>query len=82
MWIACLVYSIGVVVQISSQHAWAQYAAGRLIGGLGVGSLSVVVPMYQAETSPAVIRGILTATYQLFITLGILIAYCVSSYPT
>lgn len=77
MWAACLVYSIGIIVQISSNHTWAQYGIGRLIGGLGVGSLSVVVPMYQAETAPAVIRGTLTATYQLFVTFGILAAYCV-----
>jgi MFS family permease len=79
MWGACLIYSVGIVVQISSSHTWAQYAVGRLIGGLGVGSLSVAVPMYQAETAPAAIRGTLTATYQLFVTLGILIAYCVSA---
>ncbi|KAF8346400.1 general substrate transporter [Amanita rubescens] len=30
------------------------------------------------ETAPANIRGTLTATYQLFITLGILTAYCIS----
>lgn len=33
---------------------------------------------YQAETAPTQIRGTLTATYQLFITLGILVAYCIA----
>lgn len=33
--------------------------------------MSVLVPMYQSESSPAVIRGMLVASYQLFITLGI-----------
>ncbi|KAG1748126.1 hypothetical protein EDB19DRAFT_1905180 [Suillus lakei] len=50
----------------------------RFIGGLGVGALSAAVPMYQAETAPPQIRGTLTATYQLFITFGILVAYCIS----
>ncbi|EKM51398.1 uncharacterized protein PHACADRAFT_263484 [Phanerochaete carnosa HHB-10118-sp] len=74
----CVVFIVGVIVQIASAHAWAQFAVGRLISGLGIGALSAAVPMYQAETAPPQIRGSLTATYQLFITLGILVAYCIS----
>ncbi|KAJ3488583.1 hypothetical protein NLI96_g2731 [Meripilus lineatus] len=74
----CVVFIVGVIVQIASEHAWAQFAVGRLISGLGVGALSAAVPMYQAETAPPQIRGTLTATYQLFITFGILVAYCIS----
>ncbi|KAF8876788.1 general substrate transporter [Gymnopilus junonius] len=55
-----------------------QIAIGRLVSGLAVGALSAAVPMYQAETAPTQIRGTLTATYQLFITLGILVAYCIA----
>ena len=75
----CIIFMVGVIIQISSTHQWAQFAVGRLISGLGVGALSSAVPMYQAETAPPPIRGSLTATYQLFITLGILVA-CESSY--
>ncbi|PCH34606.1 general substrate transporter [Wolfiporia cocos MD-104 SS10] len=78
MSVECLVFAIGVVVQITSEHEWAQFAVGRLVSGLGIGSLSAAVPMYQAETAPSQIRGTLTATYQLFITFGILVAYCIS----
>lgn len=74
----CCVFIIGVIVQITSEHTWAQFAVGRLISGLGIGALSAAVPMYQAETAPPQIRGTLTATYQLFITFGILVAYCIS----
>ncbi|PPJ51682.1 hypothetical protein CBER1_08748 [Cercospora berteroae] len=62
---------IGTVIEISSQSAWYQFALGRLVNGLGIGALSVLVPMYQSESSPAIIRGVLVASYQLFITLGI-----------
>ncbi len=43
---------------------------GRIITGLGVGSLSAAVPVYQAETVPRQLRGTLIATYQLMITFG------------
>ncbi|KAI0050085.1 general substrate transporter [Auriscalpium vulgare] len=78
MQIEALVFCVGVIVQIVTKSSWAQFAVGRLIAGLGVGALSAAVPMYQAETAPPQIRGAMTATYQLFITLGILVAYCIS----
>ncbi|KIY46426.1 hypothetical protein FISHEDRAFT_47344, partial [Fistulina hepatica ATCC 64428] len=53
---------------------WQQYAVGHLISGLGVSALSVAVPMCQAETISAQIHDSLAATYQLFITFGILVA--------
>ncbi len=49
---------------------------GRWTAGLGVGALSLMVPMYQAETAPRHIRGALISTYQLFITFGIFLASC------
>ena len=78
MTVECGVFMVGVLIQILSFSSWRQFAVGRLISGLGVGSLSAAVPMYQAETAPPQIRGTLTATYQLFITFGILVAYCIS----
>jgi len=74
----CCLFIIGVVIQMTSFHVWIQFALGRLVSGFAVGALSAAVPMYQAETAPAQIRGTLTATYQLFITFGILVAYCIS----
>lgn len=62
---------VGTIIEISSSSAWFQFAIGRLVTGISIGSLSVVVPMYQSESAPAIIRGILVSTYQLFITLGI-----------
>lgn len=62
---------VGTVIEISSETAWYQFAIGRLVNGLGIGALSVLVPMYQSESSPARIRGVLVSSYQLFITLGI-----------
>ncbi|EIN09409.1 general substrate transporter [Punctularia strigosozonata HHB-11173 SS5] len=78
MMLACLVYMVGLIIQLSASHAWVQYAMGRMVGGFGVGTLSVVVPMYQGEMSLPQIRGTVTAMYQLFVTFGILLANCVS----
>lgn len=77
MSIECVVFIIGVIIQVTAMNAWYQIAIGRLVAGLGVGALSAAVPLYQAETAPKAIRGSLTATYQLFITAGILVAYAI-----
>ncbi|PHH85948.1 hypothetical protein CDD83_10947 [Cordyceps sp. RAO-2017] len=74
--IGALVIGIGFVVQIASVRAWYQLMIGRFIAGLGVGALSLLVPMYQAETAPPWIRGAMVCAYQLFITLGIFLAAC------
>jgi len=68
---------IGTVLEIASTNHWAQFAVGRFVGGIGIGSLSVAVPMYQSECAPRAIRGILISSYQLFITLGIWLGYMV-----
>ncbi|CAJ2510638.1 Uu.00g062630.m01.CDS01 [Anthostomella pinea] len=68
---------VGTIIEISSDQAWYQFAIGRLVTGISIGALSVVVPMYQSESSPAIIRGILVSTYQLFITFGIWTSYMV-----
>lgn len=47
----------------------------RLIGGLGVGMLSAVIPTYIAEISPAAYRGTFISFYQVFVVIGIFIAY-------
>ena len=47
----------------------------RIIGGTGIGIASMLSPLYIAEISPARLRGGLISTYQLAITIGILMAY-------
>ncbi|KAL9480237.1 hypothetical protein ACSS6W_005023 [Trichoderma asperelloides] len=74
--LASFVVGAGFVIQIASITAWYQLMIGRFISGLGVGALSLLVPMYQAETAPAWIRGAMVCAYQLFITMGIWLAAC------
>jgi MFS transporter, SP family, xylose:H+ symportor len=50
----------------------------RIIGGIGVGLASMVVPMYIAEIAPANKRGALVAYNQLAIVIGIVVVYFVN----
>lgn len=47
----------------------------RIIGGVGIGVVSIVSPIYISEVSPAKVRGTLVSLYQLAVTMGFLLAY-------
>ncbi|WP_339921977.1 sugar porter family MFS transporter [uncultured Cyclobacterium sp.] len=47
----------------------------RIIGGAGIGMVSIVSPMYISEVAPSAIRGSLVSLYQLAITIGFLGAF-------
>ena len=49
--------------------------AYRIVGGIGIGIVSIVSPIYISEVSPARIRGTLVSLYQLAVTAGFLLAY-------
>jgi SP family sugar:H+ symporter-like MFS transporter len=56
----CVILMAGVTVQITAPvPKWYQVVVGRWVTGLGVGALSLLVPMYQAESGPRHIRGAL-----------------------
>jgi len=42
---------------------------------MGVGSLAMIVPIYNSEVSPPEVRGALVALQQLAITFGIMISF-------
>lgn len=60
--------SLGLLTATS----FGQYVLWRIIGGLGIGSASIVAPMYIAEIAPALVRGRLVVFYQFGIVTGIL----------
>lgn len=74
IFIAGLVFSVGIVSWALAGSVTA-LIAGRVILGLGIGIVSVSVPIYLAEISPARIRGRIGALTQLMIASGILLSY-------
>ncbi len=69
-----LICSIGTALPAS----FTSFIIYRIIGGLGVGIASMVVPMYIAEIAPAEKRGALVAYNQLAIVIGITVVYFVN----
>lgn len=43
----CGIFCVGIIVQICATYKWYQIMMGRWVAGLGVGALSLLVPMYQ-----------------------------------
>lgn len=73
----CGIYIVGVILQTAS-HGWGLLVAGRLIAGIGVGFESAIVILYMSEICPKKVRGALVAGYQFCITIGLLLAACVT----
>ncbi|KAF6820764.1 glucose transporter rco-3 [Colletotrichum sojae] len=67
------VFSFGGIFQVCA-HDIPMLLVGRFFAGVGVGSISVLVPVYQSEMAPKWIRGTLVCAYQFSITIGLLSA--------
>ncbi|TEY84268.1 hypothetical protein BOTCAL_0018g00450 [Botryotinia calthae] len=75
---AGIVFNFGVVLQTAST-ALPMFIAGRFFAGFGVGLISALIPLYQSETAPKWIRGVIVGCYQLAITIGLLLAAVVDN---
>jgi len=83
LWLMAVLFLVSAVGCALTPHdaTWGPHLLGwfRFIGGLAIGGVSVVVPLYIVEVSPGKYRGRLVAMNQLNIVFGILISY-VSNY--
>ncbi|TFK66213.1 general substrate transporter [Pluteus cervinus] len=71
---ACAVFCIGSWFQCAAQSLGDLFV-GRAIGGIGVGALSMLAPLYMAEISPPEVRGSLMALEQFSIVLGVVFGF-------
>ncbi|KAL3477094.1 general substrate transporter [Aspergillus californicus] len=74
VYVGCLLFTIGAILQGAS-YSIAQMSVGRLVVGFGVGSASMVVPLYIAEIAPTKARGRLIGLNNMSITGGQVISY-------
>jgi MFS transporter, SP family, arabinose:H+ symporter len=69
-----VMFVLAAVVSASA-HGIATLLAGRLLSGFGIGAVLVAGPMYIAEISTPAQRGRMVTCQQLFIVLGIALAF-------
>lgn len=74
--LGCVLFAVGLIIQIASQYSWVQFMVGRIVTGLSIGWISAAVPLYNSEIMPRQIRGAMVGTYQFCVTIGILLSYC------
>ncbi|KAL0955572.1 hypothetical protein HGRIS_001810 [Hohenbuehelia grisea] len=74
IFLACVVFCIGSFFQCAAQ-SFKHIFIGRAIGGIGVGALSMLSPLYMAEISPPEVRGSLMALEQFAIVLGVVFGF-------
>ncbi|KZF24347.1 putative MFS monosaccharide transporter [Xylona heveae TC161] len=77
VFIAVCVFLVGSALQTGAVD-YAMLVIARLIGGLGIGTLSTVTPLYISEISPPEIRGALLVLEELSIVSGIVIAFWIT----
>jgi sugar porter (SP) family MFS transporter len=67
------VFILGASIQTASPEMWVMWL-GRVFSGMGIGMLSMCVPVYIAECAPEHVRGKMGTLWQIAVTAGILIA--------
>jgi SP family arabinose:H+ symporter-like MFS transporter len=65
-------------VAVASAGSLALFIAARFVGGIAVGGVSLLSPLYVAEIAPASVRGRLGALYQMLIVVGIIVSYMIN----
>ena len=79
MIISAVLFSVSAIWCAFSAN-FNQLAVARIIGGIGIGVVSIVSPLYISEVAAAQYRGRLVSLYQVAVTVGFLGAYIANYY--
>ncbi len=71
---ASIIFALGAVLT-GAAPTTAFLSISRIILGIAIGVSSFTVPLYIAEISPTKIRGAMVSSFQLMITIGIVVSY-------
>ncbi|GAQ07044.1 sugar transporter STL1 [Aspergillus lentulus] len=75
--VAVIIFTIGSILQTAAID-YPMLTVARFIGGVGIGMLSMVAPLYISEISPPECRGTLLVLEEFCIVLGIVIAFWIT----
>ncbi len=79
--VAAIIFLLGVF-SLAFAHSYSTVLIGRLTQGIGVGIVTIIIPLYLAESLPPEVRGRGISAFQLFLTFGILFASLIGLYFT
>ncbi|KAL1738874.1 general substrate transporter, partial [Schizophyllum fasciatum] len=74
---ACMLVTLGVVLQMIVAGNVPLLGVGRAVLGMGIGVISNSVPLYLSEIPPVAIRGSVVGSWQLMLAIGQVIGACV-----
>lgn len=76
LWAAALFAATSILTGAAQSFAF--FICARFLGGIAVGAVSVLSPLYIAEIAPPRNRGKLGALYQMSIVTGVLLSYLIN----
>lgn len=75
--VAVCIFLIGSALQTGSVN-YAMLVVARFVGGIGVGMLAMVAPLYISELAPPEIRGTLLVLQELSIVTAVVVAFYIT----
>ncbi|KAJ7693890.1 MFS quinate transporter QutD [Mycena rosella] len=78
--LAAAFFTLGAGLHLApdAHRGLAPLYVGRVVAGLGVGAVSLTVPIYIAEISPPAIRGRLVGLYEMLLQVGGLVGFWIN----